>query len=98
MTEVQKRFEADAYKQKMNYAGSAGIAAEQGFLAGIDFHQQLLQQTQCTALREELEQMLNSEKKATDEESDINTKYEMYKYVDAIKMVLLLIDARQPVA
>ena len=48
MTELQKRFEADSYKQKMNYAGSAGIAAEQGFLAGIDFLQQLLQQTSCT--------------------------------------------------
>lgn len=48
ITELQKRFEADAYKQKMNYAGSAGIAAEQGFLAGIDFLQHLLQQTQCT--------------------------------------------------
>lgn len=50
MTELQKRFEADAYKQKMNYAGFAGIAAEQGFLAGIDFLQHLLQQTQCTTL------------------------------------------------
>lgn len=48
ITELQKRIEADAYKQKMNYAGSAGIAAEQGFLAGIDFLQHLLQQTQCT--------------------------------------------------
>jgi len=48
ITELQKRFEADAYKQKMNYAGSAGIAAEQGFLAGIDFLQHLLQQTPCT--------------------------------------------------
>ena len=48
ITELQKRFEADAYKQKLNYAGSAGIAAEQGFLAGIDFLQHLLQQTQCT--------------------------------------------------
>lgn len=44
MTEVQKRFEADAYKQKMNYAGSAGIAAEQGFLAGMDRCLHLLQQ------------------------------------------------------
>ena len=49
ITELQKRFEADAYKQKMNYAGSAGIAAEYGFLAGIDFLQHLLQQTPCTA-------------------------------------------------
>ena len=48
ITELQKRFEADAYKQKMNYAGSAGIAAEQGFLAGVDFLQHLLQQTPCT--------------------------------------------------
>ena len=67
-------------------------------LAELYARQQLLQQTQCTTLREELEQMLNSEQKATDEEGDIDTKYEMYKYVDAIKMVLLLIDARQPVA
>ncbi len=64
ITELQKRFEADAYKQKMNYAGSAGIAAEQGFLAGIDFLQHLLQQTQCTTLREELEQMLKEENEA----------------------------------
>ena len=57
ITELQKRLEADVYKQKMGYAGSAGIAAEQGFLAGVDFIQHLLQQTQCTtpldALRNE---------------------------------------------
>jgi len=49
ITELQKRLEADAYKQKMNYAGAAGIAAEQGFLAGMDRCLHLLQQTPCTA-------------------------------------------------
>ena len=35
MTELQKRFEADAYKQKMNYAGSAGIAANEQVLLQV---------------------------------------------------------------
>ena len=96
ITELQKRFEADAYKQKLNYAGSAGIAAEQGFLAGIDFLQHLLQQTDCYTALEFLEQMLSKEQKYFGEHYFITDEVrEKMSNIKNIQSVIQLIKERQ---
>jgi len=87
ITELQKRFEADAYKQKLNYAGSAGIAAEQGFLAGIDFLQHLLQQTACYTTLELLEQKLKEATEAvvpSDDEVGLMEKDSEIAYLNQV--------------
>lgn len=47
MTELEIRVEAADYIKKLNSGGSAGIAAEYGFIAGAMFVRQKLQQYPC---------------------------------------------------
>ena len=44
MTDLEIRFAADDYQKKLNSAGSAGIAAEYGFIAGANWMLQKLKQ------------------------------------------------------
>lgn len=59
MTEEQIRAKAQDYKKKIIYSGSAETDAENGFIAGAMFVQQLLQQTDVSGALPLIEQEID---------------------------------------
>ena len=94
MTKDEIFAEAKKWATNAELSWDAEYDAECGFIAGVMFVQQLLQQKQCTL---ELLQMLNEVEKAYPNISEpYVTSKEVDKYV--ISNVIRLIKERQPIA
>lgn len=68
------------------------------FTAGYNACQQLLQQTACSTLRKNYEQMYNSEQKAFEEAIEYSEKVKHSKNMDALIVVIMMVMETQPVA
>lgn len=98
MTKVELETRAKYYTIKHPVEPSAVTTVESAFIAGYELCQQLLQQTPCTTLRELLVQMQSKEQQLERNTRDDLQKLKHSQNDRAIERVLLLIDARQPVA
>ena len=96
---INKEKLAKYYCQSWRGDYVAWAAAESGFIAGWEAHQQLLQQTQCTRLRELLSGKVDEIDKVRDRKEKEGLKTEIETgIVLGLKIAFQLIDDSQPVA